>query len=102
MTMVDRPLAVEVALLRWPADADRRTLLAETMRPRLLLVAEGERPPAGVDELEDWVRLPADEREVAARLQALSTRAASSLRTVTVVDGSFLRRGDIEVELSPS
>jgi DNA-binding response OmpR family regulator len=33
-------------------------------------------PPDGRDCLEDWVRLPAEDRDVAARLRALEVRAA--------------------------
>ena len=95
-------MAVEVALLHWPRDRDRRERLALTQRPRLLLVAGQDTPPVATDELEDWVRLPADERDVAARLQALSDRADASLRATVVVDGCILRRGRAQVELSPS
>jgi Transcriptional regulatory protein, C terminal len=102
VTVVDGPLAVEVALLHWPRERDRREQLASTMRPRLLLVGTGDVPPAEGDELEDWVRLPADERDVAARMYVLSERAAASLRAIVVVDGCLLRRGGGQVELSPS
>ena len=62
---------VRVELLQWPADADRREELRREGRPRLLLVGPGVYPP-GLFELEDWVRLPADERDVSVRLQRLS------------------------------
>lgn len=50
-------------MLRWPAAAARRDELAEDRLPRLLLVAEGVAPPR-LDRDEDWIRVPADEREV--------------------------------------
>jgi DNA-binding winged helix-turn-helix (wHTH) protein len=64
-------LRSRVELLQWPADADRREELRRDGRPRLLLVGPGVYPPA-ISELEDWVRLPADERDVYVRLQRLS------------------------------
>ena len=72
------------------------------MLPRLLLVADGVAPPASVDELEDWIRLPADERDVAARLRSLSERAWRSLQAMVVVDGRGLQRGAATIPLSPA
>jgi DNA-binding winged helix-turn-helix (wHTH) protein len=65
-----------VELLQWPADADRREELRRDGRPRLLLVGPDVFPPA-ISELEDWVRLPADERDVYVRLQRLSHLAVA-------------------------
>jgi DNA-binding response OmpR family regulator len=63
-------------VVRWPAEHSNRERLAAEGRPRLLLVAPDADPPDGRDCLEDWIRLPADDRDVAARLRALETRAA--------------------------
>src|SRR5689334_98686 len=55
-------------LLRWPAEADRR---GPADQPCLWLLPPGELPPlpkAG----EDWIRMPADERDVAVRLRQLA------------------------------
>lgn len=93
---------IEVALVHWPRDREERDRLARAMLPRLLLVPDGERPPASGDAMEDWIRLPADERDVATRLRALSERAARSLHEVAVVDGACLRRGELTVPLGPS
>ena len=71
------PTPVEVALLHWPRDAAARAHLAAAMLPRLLLVPAGEEPPQPGDEMEDWIRLPADERDVAARAP----------RRVAILDG---------------
>jgi len=60
-----------VRLVRWPADAGLRDELAERGVPRLLLVDPGVVPPR-LEAGEDWIRLPADERDVAARLQRLA------------------------------
>lgn len=43
--------------------------------PRLLLVEHGSPAPAGGDLLEDWIRVPADEDDVQARLAGLEARA---------------------------
>jgi len=64
-----RPRSVE--LVRWPVDAARRDELAAAGVPRLLLVGPGVTPPR-LSPAEDWIRLPADERDVAARLQRLA------------------------------
>ena len=58
----------EIELLRWPGDgpAGRR---AGT--PRLLLVSDGVLPPR-LDAGEDWIRVPADERDLLARMQRLA------------------------------
>lgn len=72
------------------------------MLPRLLLVNDGVAPPASIDELEDWIRLPADERDVAARLRSLSERAWRSLQAMVVVDGRFLQRGAATIPLTPA
>jgi two-component system OmpR family response regulator len=65
----------DIVVLRWPAEQANRERLEAEGRPRLLLVAPDSDPPAGRDCLEDWVRLPADDRDVAARLRALELRA---------------------------
>lgn len=66
----------DIVVIRWPGEEADRERLASECRPRLLLVAPESDPPDGRDCLEDWVRLPADDRDVAARLHALEVRAA--------------------------
>jgi DNA-binding response OmpR family regulator len=66
---------MDVVLLRWPEESIRRTELEMVARPRLLLVEPGEPPPDCSDPLEDWIRMPADDRDVRARLRALVERA---------------------------
>ncbi len=55
--------AMDVALVRWPAGADKLEVLRSQRAPRLLVIGEDSSPPRPVDELEDWVRLPVDEGE---------------------------------------
>ena len=62
-------------MLRWPDERARRSRISEAHEPRLLLVPDGEEPPAVVDCLEDWIRIPATENEVRARVDALAVRS---------------------------
>jgi len=91
----------DVVVLRWPEDAADVERLAVSGVPRLLFVQPGADPPEGGECEEDWVRLPADDRDVAARLRAL-TRRAGRHQTVPEVDGEgrLLHRGRW-VALSP-
>ncbi|HEX2048564.1 MAG TPA: winged helix-turn-helix domain-containing protein [Acidimicrobiales bacterium] len=70
---------MDVTMLRWPEEEGRRTRISRQGAPRLLLVPAGEEPPAVGDCLEDWVRVPADEEEVRARVDALSVRSQAHL-----------------------
>lgn len=56
----DTSVAVDVSLLRWPAEAARREELARLGMPRVLVLGPADPAPAGSDELEDWVRTPLD------------------------------------------
>ena len=90
----------DVVVLRWPEQSDESSLLAQDGRPRLLLVEPDADPPVVADWNVDWVRLPADERDVAARIQALARRVRPPERPK--VDGAGrLLFGDGWVALSP-
>jgi len=90
---------MDVVLLRWPEESDRRTELETAARPRLLLVEPGDPPPEISDPLEDWIRLPADDRDVRARLSTLVTRSGAE-RPFLDADGLLWFRGRW-VPLSP-
>ena len=77
---------VDVVVVRWPAEAERRAQLADRNLPRLLLLNDGIEPPEAHDCLEDWVRLPASESDVRARIQGLQARGRTHLRDVPEVD----------------
>ena len=62
-------------MLRWPEEAGRRSSISQSGVPRLLLVPDGEEPPRVSDCLEDWIRVPAAESEVRARVDALAVRS---------------------------
>jgi DNA-binding response OmpR family regulator len=66
---------MDVVLIRWPNEEPRREELREAGVPRLLLVESGAAPPAAVDEIEDWIRVPADEVDLHARVENLDRRA---------------------------
>jgi DNA-binding response OmpR family regulator len=66
---------VEVSVVRWPSEESLRRALRDSGRPRLLLVDGDVTPPRDLDELQDWIRLPADDADIAARMQVLSDRA---------------------------
>lgn len=66
----------DVVLVRWPEEASRRRQLLEAGRPRLLVVDAGVPAPAPEDCIEDWVRVPAEEADVRARIESLAFRAA--------------------------
>jgi len=90
-------------VLRWPADQKRRRELADLGVPRLFLVNSDAAPPVCVDPLEDWVRLPCDERDIDARMTALRARASTgtpSARPQLDGNGRLLRRNRW-VPLSP-
>ena len=64
-------------MIRWPDEQARRQRLSLAGGPRLLLVENGATPPPVLDCLEDWIRVPAAEDEVQARVDALATRRAA-------------------------
>jgi DNA-binding response OmpR family regulator len=89
-------------LVRWPSEAEQRSRLAERHIPRLLLVDDGLPPPECVDCLEDWIRLPAPESDVRARMDGLLIRSRAHLRTVPEIDADgVLRFGSGWVSLPP-
>ena len=66
-----------IVLVRWPAEAAERQALAARGIPRLLLVEQEAPAPTCDDLLEDWVRLPASDADLAARAAGLERRASS-------------------------
>lgn len=65
---------MSVELVNWPAERERLEELRAGGIPRLLLVADDAIPPEVIDCLEDWVRVPAMERDILARSATLSAR----------------------------
>jgi two-component system, OmpR family, response regulator len=93
---------VDVVLVRWPREADTRDRLAAEGRPRLLLVEDGAAPPLVEDALEDWVRIPAPDADVRARLDTLTLRARALVPLQpTLDDDGVIRHNGSWVSLPP-
>lgn len=97
---------MDVVLVRWPLETQRRERLAKASRPRLLLV-EGDAPaPWAQDDLEDWIRVPAIDADVRARIETLARRAHAQLAVHAepdpdLDDDGVLRVGGAWVPLPP-
>ena len=90
-----------VELVHWPRDDALRRHLARAGVARLLLVERDAVPPSEVGVDEDWVRLPADERELWTRAERLSRLSAALDRELPVLhDGRVLTHGAGTVVLS--
>jgi two-component system response regulator TctD len=89
------PQVAPVELLQWPAERDQRAVLQRHGVPCLLLVAPDAAPPDRVATSEDWVRLPADARDIRARGQRLCRRLADRAAADAAVeaDGRLTRNG---------
>lgn len=92
--MAQLPPDAPVELVHWPRDDARRQALARGGIPCLLLVAPGAPLPEAVGPTEDWVRLPADERDVVVRARSLCRRLArAAAEQPTVEDGLVVHAG---------
>ena len=89
-----------VRLVRWPEEGDLLERLRAERAPRLLLVRPPVPAPVVSDCEEDWVRLPADDGDVRARVRALAARSTRHRPSPQVGDGR-LRFGEGWIPLSP-
>lgn len=93
---------MDVILVRWPVEDERRMQLRAEGVPRLLLVENGVPPPRTDDDLEDWLRVPADEVDLHARAENLKRRAQSRVPAMPELDeDGVLRAGPGWVPLPP-
>jgi hypothetical protein len=93
---------MDVVLLRWPFEQGRREQLEQEGQLRLLLVESGVPAPVCTDPSEDWVRVPADEADVRARVESLSLRHGSATADRPELDhDGLLRRNGGWVSLPP-
>jgi DNA-binding response OmpR family regulator len=91
-----------VALLRWPEEEERRRELRRAGVPRVLVVEGSADPPVVEDELEDWLRVPADDRDLAARVDAVGRRLRNgTAESPTIDDDGVLRAEGRWVSLPP-
>jgi len=90
-----------VRIVRWPEERELLERLRAEGTPRLLLV----RPPAPAPEVmeceEDWVRLPADDGDVRARVLALAARSSRHRPGPRVGADGRLQFGSHWIALSP-
>jgi len=92
-----------VELVAWPTDEGLRQRLARAGVPRLLLVAHDAEAPWAVGLDEDWVRMPAQEGDVVARLQRLAGVLGRLGHDHPVVDRNHIVHfGGTSIVLSPA
>jgi DNA-binding response OmpR family regulator len=82
---------MDVVLVRWPAESSRRDVLVREEIPRLLLVEDGV-PPAPHDCLEDWLRVPAPDSDLVARIEGLKMRLGLHGREAAELDENGVLR----------
>jgi len=85
---------MDVVLVRWPDDQERRAALAAENKFRLLLVDAASEAPIPEDLYEDWIRVPADEADVQVRIEGLRRRAGAMSEQVPALDPDGLLRLD--------
>lgn len=77
---------MDITFVRWPVERDRLLELRQARMPRLILVDKDAPVPVVVDEYEDWVRVPAPEEDVRARVAGVSMRAQAAGHRVPDID----------------
>jgi DNA-binding response OmpR family regulator len=91
--MLTQSVVDEVEVLRWPGEAARREVCAERDIPCLLLLEDGVAPPGSSRLLEDWMRVPADELDLLARVRRLATLVRRSSDQPVVDEQGILHVG---------
>ena len=94
---------IDVVLVRWPDETERlEELRGQSRRPRLLLVEDEAPPPVLADGMEDWIRVPANELDLRARVDGLERRCRAMRAAPPVLDeDGVLRSDDDWVALPP-
>lgn len=95
--------AMQVEIVRWPSEEARLADLRSSGRPRLVLVRNGVTPPLTPDVLEDWIRLPASDEDVHARVRVLEDRmrGVEEHRIPEIDESGLLHLDGAWVSLSP-
>lgn len=92
-----------VELVHWPRERERREALVRAGIPVVLLVPAGAEPPRRLAIGEDWIRVPADERDLFVRAARVRRHLARLAEQTPVLDASgVLHRGALAVALSAS
>lgn len=92
---------MDVALVHWPAEAERLERLRVRREPRLVIVEQWPPPPM-LDCLEDWLRAPPDDDELRIRLATLRARARAQHQNGAIaIEDGVLRVGAHVVVLPP-
>jgi len=88
--------------VRWPADSARRGELSASGIARILLLEDDAPPPVAPDDLEDWIRVPASDGDLHARVDGLRRRIEARTDPAPELDDDgVLRLGDRWVSLPP-
>ncbi len=91
----------EVSVLDWPEQAERADELGRAGHLRLLLVAPDVAAPVDWDLTSDWLRRPADQRDVLARIETLQRRSEATESALRLDEDGLLWRGLDWVALAP-
>ena len=87
-------------VLRWPSQATEARRLGRLGVPRLLLIEDGVEPPDVGDDLEAWLRMPADDGELGRRLRWMAGKTRMPRDPVTMDDYGRVLVGTRWVALS--
>ena len=95
--------SMQIEIVRWPLEKARLADLRSSGRPRLILVCEGSTPSLTPDVLEDWIRLPASNEDLDARVRVLEERMheAEENRVPEVDESGLLHLEGAWVSLPP-
>ena len=91
----------EVVVVRWPEEADQIRHLVDAGVPVLYLIDGEHDPPVITSCLEDWVRIPGEERDMRLRVAALEMRAVLHHAPPYVDDSGRMHHGGQTIPLTP-
>jgi hypothetical protein len=91
----------DIVVLRWPEKDEAAQQLNNAGIPHLLLVDPDASPPSVATCYEDWIRLPATDEDITARLTTLQQRAKRHPLLPSVDEYGRLRYRTHDIFLSP-